>query len=323
MTDKVELKGVLEAALSEDGGIILIRNAMAGFLSHKKVHAAVISEVHPCDEHGNFMIDITNPLYDGITIPYMVTPDMVARFTPGIGDYIVLYENDYVSFSPKDVFEGGYIMLEEQAVCASEEDAEMEREIQTLGLTAPRVTPDQIDALMRGVRYEVQVVPGTTTTLATAIAANGFTLAIGMTACADPANFNAELGAKYAIKDAEAKACQELWKLEGWRLKRLLEVQVRVIDRAIDSDEMARLIEMPCGIIHNNSLSVGQCSINEVRDNDTAELAGCISKLERFHGSKLFASITDEELKERSRKALGDLKVQLNNLNDSSQGYQQ
>ncbi len=102
-------------------------------------------------------------------------------------------------------------------------DAEMEREIQTLGLTAPRVTPDQIDALMRGVRYEVQVVPGTTTTLATAIAANGFTLAIGMTACADPANFNADLGAKYAIKDAEAKARQELWKLEGWRLKCHLE----------------------------------------------------------------------------------------------------
>ncbi len=102
-------------------------------------------------------------------------------------------------------------------------DAEMERDIEVLGLTAPRVTPDQIEALMRGVRYEVQVVPGTTTTLATAIAANGFTLAIGMTACADSANFNAELGAKYAIKDAEAKARQELWKLEGWRLKCHLE----------------------------------------------------------------------------------------------------
>lgn len=98
-------------------------------------------------------------------------------------------------------------------------DAEMERDVEALGLTAPRVTPDQIDALMRGIRYEVQVVPGTTTTLATAIAANGFTIAIGMTACADPANFNAELGAKYAIKDAEAKARQELWKLEWWRLK--------------------------------------------------------------------------------------------------------
>ncbi|TNH75369.1 hypothetical protein CF142_06130 [Aeromonas caviae] len=102
-------------------------------------------------------------------------------------------------------------------------DAEMERDIEALGLTAPRVTPDQIEAMMRGVRYEVQVVPGTTTTLATAIAANGFTLAIGMTACADPANFNAELGAKYAIKDAEAKARQDLWKLEGWRLKCHLE----------------------------------------------------------------------------------------------------
>ena len=111
-------------------------------------------------------------------------------------------------------------------------DAEMEREIQTLGLTAPRVTPDQIDALMRGVRYEVQVVPGTTTTLATAIAANGFTLAIGMTACADPANFNAELGAKYAIKDAEAKARQELWKLEGWRLKCHLEKPVLLVSGA-------------------------------------------------------------------------------------------
>lgn len=98
-------------------------------------------------------------------------------------------------------------------------DAEMERDIQALELTAPRVTPEQIDALMAGVSYDVHVIPGTTTTVATAIAANGFTLAIGMTACADPANFNAEFGAKYAIKDAEAKARQELWKLEGWRLK--------------------------------------------------------------------------------------------------------
>ena len=52
----------------------------------------------------------------------------------------MLYENNYVSFSPKDVFEGGYLMIEWPSVCASEEDAEMEREIQTLRLTAPRVT---------------------------------------------------------------------------------------------------------------------------------------------------------------------------------------
>lgn len=102
-------------------------------------------------------------------------------------------------------------------------DAEMERDIQTLELTAPRVTPEQIDALMVGVTYDVHVIPGTTTTIATAIAANGFTLAIGMTACADPANFNAKFGAKYAIKDAASKAKAMLWKLEGWRLKCHLE----------------------------------------------------------------------------------------------------
>ena len=46
-------------------------------------------------------------------------------------------------------------------------DDEMERDIERLNLTAPRVTPDQIEALMAGVTYDVHVVPGTTTTLAT------------------------------------------------------------------------------------------------------------------------------------------------------------
>ena len=105
-------------------------------------------------------------------------------------------------------------------------DAEMERDIEALHLTAPRVTPEQIDALMAGVAYHTHVIPGTTTTVATAIAASGFTLAIGMTACADPANFNEEFGAKYAIRDAESKARSQLWKLEGWRLKRQLHEQV-------------------------------------------------------------------------------------------------
>ncbi|WP_411684713.1 Gp49 family protein [Aeromonas caviae] len=297
MTDSVELKGVLEAALSEDGGIILIRNAMAEYQSHKKVHAAVISEVHPCDEHGNFMIDITSPLNADITIPYMVTPDMVARFTPSIGDYIVLYENDYVSFSPKDVFEGGYLMIEEPAVCASEEDAEMEREIQTLGLTAPRVTPDQIDALMSGVRYEVQVVTGTTTTLATAIAANGFTLAIGMTACADPANFNADLGAKYAIKDAEAKARQELWKLEGWRLKCRLEKPVLLvsgysqISGVINADKV-RVVD------GGSPKSSHIARMHQEHD----QLAERTSKLEAFTGTVNFCALSADEQNRMKRQ---------------------
>lgn len=310
MTDKVELKGVLEAALSEDGGIILIRNAMAEFQSHKKVHAAVISEIHPCDDHGSFMIDISSPLNADITIPYMVTTDMVARFTPSIGDYIVLYENDYVSFSPKDVFEGGYLMIEEPAVCASEEDAEMEREIQTLGLTAPRVTPDQIDALMSGVRYEVQVVTGTTTTLATAIAANGFTLAIGMTACADPANFNAELGAKYAIKDAEAKARQELWKLEGWRLKCHLEKPVLLVSGACQMSG-ALNVDKVRGV-DGGSPKPSHVERMHMEQEQLAERTG---KLETFIPSETFKQLPHQE-QNRMKRQLVAMREYLAALNE-------
>jgi hypothetical protein len=109
--------------------------------------------------------------------------------------------------------------MTDRAELSSVMDADMERDIEALDLTAPRVTPEQIDALMAGVTYHTHVIPGTTTTVATAIATNGFTLAIGMTACADPANFNEEFGVKYAIRDAESKARSQLWKLEGWRLK--------------------------------------------------------------------------------------------------------
>ena len=101
-------------------------------------------------------------------------------------------------------------------------DQQIEQEIQEKGLTAPRVTPDQIQALMEQVRYHVHLIPETTTTVATAIAANGFTLAIGMAACASPENFDEDLGRKVAIDDAEKKARDALWKLEGYRLKTTL-----------------------------------------------------------------------------------------------------
>jgi len=97
-------------------------------------------------------------------------------------------------------------------------DEKMENEIVTLGLTAPRITLEAIEALMARVQYKVHVVEGTTTTQATAML-DGFTLSIGQTACVDPTNFNEELGRKYAIIDAEYKAQKKLWELEGYRLK--------------------------------------------------------------------------------------------------------
>ena len=100
-------------------------------------------------------------------------------------------------------------------------DKEMEKEIVSLGLTAPRVTLESIESLMASVVYDVHVIPDTTTTLATAML-DGFTLATEQTACVDKANFNAELGAKYAIEAAKASAQSKLWELEGYALKKQL-----------------------------------------------------------------------------------------------------
>lgn len=97
-------------------------------------------------------------------------------------------------------------------------DDKMEQEIIAKGLTAPRITNDQITKLMESVNYHTYVVPGTTTTVAVAMR-DGFTLCQEITACVDPANFDAELGKKYAIEKAASVARNKLWELEGYKLK--------------------------------------------------------------------------------------------------------
>ena len=81
-----------------------------------------------------------------------------------------------------------------------------------------KVTKEQIDAIMAGVTYHVYRIPDTTTTISVAFDKDGFSLGIGMSACVDPANFNAELGEQYACEDAAKKAESKLWELEGYRL---------------------------------------------------------------------------------------------------------
>lgn len=105
---------------------------------------------------------------------------------------------------------------------------EMCNDIERLGLTAPRVTPEAINELMSRLKFNVYVVPGTNTTQACAIY-NGFVLVTGETSCVSKENFNAELGAKYAIDNAKTLAWDKLWELEGWRLKRELECTIEDI----------------------------------------------------------------------------------------------
>jgi hypothetical protein len=121
-------------------------------------------------------------------------------------------------------------------------DSEMEQDILDLGLTAPRVTPEHINALMESVVYDVHVIPGTTTTLATALL-NGFSLATEQTACVDKENFNAMVGAKYAIEAAKVAAKNKLWELEGYHLKKCLDLNLQNITQL--TPEMVAMLDSP------------------------------------------------------------------------------
>lgn len=90
------------------------------------------------------------------------------------------------------------------------------------GTHIPRVKKETIDSLMAKVEY-VQVQPeGTTTTFCHAYVPGDqgrkFLVATGVSACVEPALFNAQIGLDIAKRNAEAAAAQELWKLEGYAL---------------------------------------------------------------------------------------------------------
>ena len=94
-------------------------------------------------------------------------------------------------------------------------EQQVESEIQDKGLTAARLTPDLIDAAIKGEQYHV--FKGTCLTVCCLTLKNGFTVT-GESACASPENFNAELGQKIARQNAREK----IWPLEGYLLREKL-----------------------------------------------------------------------------------------------------
>lgn len=104
----------------------------------------------------------------------------------------------------------------------------LETQIVGLGLTAPRINPELIDALVERLSIHTYVIPGTTTTIAAAIDPLGFVVGIGQAASVSAANFNETIGRNHATSKARAAAREELWKLEGYRLKRNLHEAAQV-----------------------------------------------------------------------------------------------
>lgn len=119
------------------------------------------------------------------------------------------------------------------------DDSAIEMEIKAKGLTAPRVTPADLEANISSFHYFTanDGMRGTDASLATFAETgskyhhpglalltfcvitlkNGFTVT-GESACASPENFDAEIGRKIALENAK----QKIWPLMGYALKEKL-----------------------------------------------------------------------------------------------------
>ena len=117
------------------------------------------------------------------------------------------------------------------------DDNAIEREIKDKGLTAPRVTPADIEANIASEHYftaadgddseeaspSIGDVDGSAhehlklLTFCVLVLKNGFTVT-GESACASPENFDAEIGRKIARENAK----QKIWPLMGYALKEQL-----------------------------------------------------------------------------------------------------
>lgn len=96
----------------------------------------------------------------------------------------------------------------------------LEKEIQEKGLTAPRLTPELIDATIADKTFHV--FDGSQLTVCCLTLQNGFTVT-GESACLSPENFNQEIGEKVAFGNARDK----IWALEGYLLKDKLKLAVK------------------------------------------------------------------------------------------------
>ena len=130
-------------------------------------------------------------------------------------------------------------------------DKQIEQEIQSKGLTAPRVTPADIEAEIASEHYftAAEGVSGAARggrivgddarplhllTFCVLALRNGFTVT-GESACASPENFDAEIGRKIARQNA----AQKIWPLLGFRLRdKLSAPEPRVLYRDAGTGEL-------------------------------------------------------------------------------------
>ncbi|RGD90634.1 hypothetical protein DYI96_10345 [Acinetobacter sp. SWAC57] len=116
-------------------------------------------------------------------------------------------------------------------------EQQIEQQIQAKGLNAPRLSPQDIDAKIKGIYFsnplqginpETAIDEGAyqnlrCLTFCSIVLENGFTVT-GESACASPENFDEAIGQEIAFKNAREK----IWQLEGYLLKEKLSHQIKI-----------------------------------------------------------------------------------------------
>lgn len=108
----------------------------------------------------------------------------------------------------------------EVTVMAHDEQA-IEKAIQDKGLTAPRVTPERVDSVIVSETYTV--LPNGKVMVCELMLRNGFSVR-GEASAVSKENFDIEIGRKVS----RAKACDQIWQLEGYLLQECLSPVSRI-----------------------------------------------------------------------------------------------
>jgi hypothetical protein len=98
---------------------------------------------------------------------------------------------------------------------AGHDEQEVEKMIQDKGKTAPRLTPEQIDATIKREMYHT--FPSTTLTVCVLVLQNNYTVT-GESAAVSFDNYDEEIGKRIARENAR----QKIWALEGYLLRQKL-----------------------------------------------------------------------------------------------------
>lgn len=80
-----------------------VKREMPRYQSHKRVYALEIKKMEPLSA-GHIMVSFCDEGYEQVPLPR----EMFARYEPFPGDFYVVYDDGYKSFSPRKAFLEGY-----------------------------------------------------------------------------------------------------------------------------------------------------------------------------------------------------------------------